>query len=94
MRGPSSLPAWSPKQPTEGHTAGMPEPQAEILAEEQARKVCEQLTTRHDVTLLRSDLDRLKDQLTVRLGVMLRRPSRSSLLCSSYSERWERLVNT
>ena len=49
----------------------MPEPQAEILAEEQARKVCEQLTTRHDVTLLRSDLDRLKDQLTVRLGVML-----------------------
>ena len=96
LRGPSSLPAWSPKRPTEGHTAGMPEPQAEILAEEQARKVCEQLTTKHDMTLtlLRSDLDRLKDQLTVRLGVMLRPPSRSSLLCSSYSERWERLVST
>jgi hypothetical protein len=60
LRGPSSLPAWSPKQPTEGHTAGMPEAQAEILAEEQARKVCEQLTTKHDMTLLRFDLDRLK----------------------------------
>jgi hypothetical protein len=51
--------------------AGMPEPQAEILAEEQARMLGEQLATKHDIALLRADLDRLKDQLTIRLGVML-----------------------
>ena len=51
--------------------AGMPEPRAEILAEEQARMLGEQLATKHDIALLRADLDRLKDQLTIRLGVML-----------------------
>jgi hypothetical protein len=51
--------------------AGMPEPQAEIPAEEQARMLGEQLATKHDIALLRADLDRLKDQLTIRLGVML-----------------------
>jgi len=44
--------------------AGMPEPQAEILAEEQARLIGEHLATK-------ADLERLKDQLTIRLGGML-----------------------
>ena len=45
--------------------------QAEILAEEHARMLGEQLATKHDIALLRADMDRLKDQLTIRLGVML-----------------------
>jgi hypothetical protein len=51
--------------------AGMPEQQAEILAEEQARLLGEQLATKQDVALLRGDLEKLKDQLTIRLGTML-----------------------
>jgi hypothetical protein len=51
--------------------AGMPEQQAEILAEEHARMLGEQLATKHDIALLRADMDRLKDQLTIRLGVMM-----------------------
>ena len=31
----------------------------------------EQSATKHDIALLRADLDRLKDQLTIRLGIML-----------------------
>jgi hypothetical protein len=50
--------------------AGTPVEQAEILAKEQARMLGEQLATKHDVALLRADMDRLKDQLTIRLGVM------------------------
>jgi hypothetical protein len=44
--------------------AGMPEQQAEILAEEQARLIGEHSATK-------ADLERLKDQLTLRLGGML-----------------------
>lgn len=44
--------------------AGMPEPQAEILAGEQARQIGEPHATK-------ADLERLKDQLTIRLGGML-----------------------
>jgi hypothetical protein len=51
--------------------AGMPEQQAEILAEEHARMLGEQLATKHDIALLRADMERLKDQLTVRLGAMM-----------------------
>ena len=51
--------------------AGMPVEQAEILAEEHARMLGEQLATKHDIALLRADMDRLKDQLTIRLGAML-----------------------
>jgi hypothetical protein len=51
--------------------AGMPEQQAEILAEEHARMLGEQLATKHDIALLRADMDRLKDQLTIRLGAMM-----------------------
>jgi hypothetical protein len=62
--------------------AGMPEPQAEILAEESTRLVGEQVATKQDIALVRADLDllraditameqRIKDQLTIRLGVML-----------------------
>jgi hypothetical protein len=50
---------------------GMPEQQEEILAEEKARMLGEQLATKHDVALLRADMDRLKDQLTIRLSAML-----------------------
>ena len=49
----------------------MPVEQAEILADEHARLLGEQLATKQDVALLRTDLERLKDQLTIRLGAML-----------------------
>jgi hypothetical protein len=48
--------------------AGMPEQQAEILAEEQARLISGQLATKAD---LRELEQRLKDQLTIRLGSMI-----------------------
>jgi methylase of polypeptide subunit release factors len=51
--------------------AGMPEAQAEVLAQEHARLLGEQLATKQDVAILRSDLERVKDQLTIRLGAML-----------------------
>ena len=62
--------------------AGMPEQQAEILAEESTRLVGEQVATKQDIALLRSDLEllraemtameqRIKDQLTIRLGLMM-----------------------
>jgi hypothetical protein len=48
--------------------AGMPEQQAEILAEEHARLLGEHVATKAD---LRELEQRLKDQLTIRLGSML-----------------------
>jgi hypothetical protein len=62
--------------------AGMPEQQAEILAEESTRLVGEQVATKQDIALLRADLEvlridmtameqRIKDQLTIRTGGML-----------------------
>jgi hypothetical protein len=48
--------------------AGMPERQAEILAEEQAPLIGDQLATKAD---LRELEQRLKDQLTIRLGSMI-----------------------
>jgi hypothetical protein len=55
--------------------AGMPMEQAEILAEEHARLLGEQLATKQDIALLRAELiameQRIKDQLTIRLGGML-----------------------
>jgi hypothetical protein len=55
--------------------AGMPMEQAEILADEHARLLGEQLATKQDVALLRADLvvleQRVKDQLTIRVGGML-----------------------
>ena len=62
--------------------AGMPEQQAEGLAEESTRFVGEQVATKQDVALMRADLEllraditameqRIKDQLTIRLGGML-----------------------
>jgi hypothetical protein len=53
----------------------MPVEQAEILADEHARLLGEQLATKQDVVLLRADLaameQRIKDQLTIRLGGMM-----------------------
>ena len=55
--------------------AGMSVEQAEILADEHARLPGEQLATKQDMALLRADLvaieQRIKDQLTIRLGGML-----------------------
>jgi hypothetical protein len=55
--------------------AGTPIEQAEILADEHVRPLGEQLATKQDVALLRSDLvvmeQRVKDQLTIRVGSML-----------------------
>jgi hypothetical protein len=62
--------------------AGMPEQQAEILAGESVRLVGDPVATKQDVGLLRTDLEllrtdiaaieqRIKDQLTIRLGIML-----------------------
>jgi hypothetical protein len=53
----------------------MPVEQAEILAEEHARLLGEQLATKQDIALLRAELvaleQRIKDQLTIRFGGML-----------------------
>ncbi|HEX6142211.1 MAG TPA: hypothetical protein VFZ01_05815 [Geminicoccaceae bacterium] len=46
-------------------SAGMPEPQAGILAEEQARLFTGDLATKQDLHEL---VRRLKDQLTIRIG--------------------------
>jgi hypothetical protein len=55
--------------------AGMPVEQAEILADEHARLLGEQLATKQDIALLRAELvameQRIKDQLTIRFGGML-----------------------
>jgi len=55
--------------------AGMPEAQAEILAEEQARLIDERLATKADIAALKADLraleERLEYRLTIRLGAML-----------------------
>jgi hypothetical protein len=55
--------------------AGMPVEQAEILADEHARVLGEQLATKQDLAPLRADLvameQRIKDQLTIRFGGML-----------------------
>ena len=48
--------------------AGMPEAQAEILAEEQAQLLNEHLATKAD---LKSLENRLTDRLTIRLGSMI-----------------------
>ena len=62
--------------------AGMPEQQAEILAEESTRLVGEQVASKQDIALLRADLEllraditameqRIKAQPTIRLGLMM-----------------------
>jgi hypothetical protein len=47
--------------------AGMPAQQAEILAEKHARLRGERFATKQDI----ADLEKLKDQLTIRMGSML-----------------------
>ncbi|MGQ0665104.1 MAG: DUF1640 domain-containing protein [Pseudomonadota bacterium] len=53
----------------------MPEAQAEILAEEQVQLIDERLATKRDLkeleTTLRSDIELLKRDMTIRLGGML-----------------------
>jgi hypothetical protein len=55
--------------------AGMPEPQAEALADEQRRLIEDRLATKTDIETLRADLKRdmaeLESRLTIRLGGMM-----------------------
>jgi hypothetical protein len=78
--------------------AGMPEQQAEILAEESTRLVGEQVATKQDVALVRADLEllradmtaieqRIKDQLTIRFGLMMVGAIAIVAALSSYCER-------
>lgn len=52
--------------------AGMPEPQAEILAEEQTRLIEERLASKRDLlemeTRIRTELANLENRLTLRMG--------------------------
>jgi hypothetical protein len=58
--------------------AGMPEPQAEALADEQKRLLDDQIATkrdledvRRDIAEVRRDIREAEQRLTIRLGVML-----------------------
>lgn len=51
--------------------AGMPAAVAEVLADEHARLQGSQLALRQDLAPLQVALEQLRDQLTIRLGVML-----------------------
>ena len=53
----------------------MPEAQAEIFAEEQARLIQQRLATKHDLEKLKADLERdlkeMEQKLTIKLGAFL-----------------------
>ena len=53
----------------------MPEAQAEIPAEEQARLIQQRLATKHDLEKLKADLERdlkeMEQKLTIKLGAFL-----------------------
>lgn len=51
--------------------AGMPEPQAEVLAEEQAKLIETQLATKVDIADVRRDIELAKHELTIRIGAMV-----------------------
>jgi len=51
--------------------AGMPEAQAEILADEQASLIDHRLATKRDIADIKRDLKELESRLTIRLGGML-----------------------
>jgi hypothetical protein len=51
--------------------AGMPESQAEVLAEEQAKLIETQLATKADIDLVRRDIELAKHELTIRVGAMI-----------------------
>jgi pseudouridine-5'-phosphate glycosidase len=55
--------------------AGMPEPQAEVLAEEQARMIEDRLATKADLALLEksmaSRMETLELRLTIKLGALI-----------------------
>jgi len=51
--------------------AGMPEPQAEVLAEEQAKLIEQQLATKADIDLVRRDIESAKQDVILRVGAML-----------------------
>lgn len=51
--------------------AGMPEPQAEVLAEEQAKLIETQLATKADIADVRRDIELAKHELTIRIGAMV-----------------------
>jgi len=55
--------------------AGMPEPQAEVLADQQTKLIDDKLATKHDLEMLRlatqNDLELLKRDLTIRMGTIV-----------------------
>ncbi|SCA56432.1 conserved hypothetical protein [Candidatus Terasakiella magnetica] len=55
--------------------AGMPEAQAEVIANEQTRLIDENLATKHDLKQLemamRHDLKQLEQSMTIRTGAMI-----------------------
>ncbi|NVK17840.1 MAG: DUF1640 domain-containing protein [Methylocystaceae bacterium] len=56
-------------------SAGMPEAQAEVLAEEQTRLIDEQLATKQDLKQLeltmRTELKQIEQSITIRTGAMI-----------------------
>lgn len=56
-------------------SAGMPEAQAEVLAEEQTRLIDEQLATKQDLKQLeltmRTELKQIEQAITIRTGAMI-----------------------
>lgn len=51
--------------------AGMPEAQAEILAEEQSKLIETQLATKAGIAEVRKDIELAKHELTIRVGAMI-----------------------
>jgi hypothetical protein len=50
---------------------GMPESQAEVLAEEQTKLIETQLATKADIADVRRDIEIARHELTVRVGAMI-----------------------
>jgi len=51
--------------------AGMPEAQAEVLAEEQTRLIDEQLATKQDLKQLELKMSQIEQSITIRTGAMI-----------------------
>ena len=49
----------------------MPEPQAEIIADEQRSLITDQLATKQDIAEVKRDLKELEQRLIIRLGGMM-----------------------
>ncbi len=52
-------------------SAGMPEPQAEVIADEQRNLITNELATKRDIADVRRDMKEMELRLTVRMGGMM-----------------------